>query len=131
MSEQDPNEILALLRAHLDRHGFDDIDILPLKGSRAAVTSLEDPLVHVISDCATEFYGNPPQILRSQAGTGPMYAFCQKFGIPSAGFGVGHSDSRNHAPNESIFEEDYIEGIKFMALFIHRFAGAMEHVAAP
>ncbi|MCG3088229.1 M20/M25/M40 family metallo-hydrolase [Sporosarcina cyprini] len=122
VSDQDPDEILELLRTHLDKHGFEDIEIVPLKGTRAATTALEDPLVSKIEKSAMDFYGKPPKVLRSQAGTGPMYSFCQKFGIPSAGFGVGHADSRNHAPNESIFVDDYIEGIKFMAMFLHQYA---------
>lgn len=122
VSEQDPDEILMLLREHLIKHGFDDIKVVPLKGQRAATTNLEDPLVVSIAKSATVFYGKPPQILRSQAGTGPMYTFCQKFGIPSAGFGVGHARSQNHAPNESIYVDDYFDGIKFAALVMCDFS---------
>jgi acetylornithine deacetylase/succinyl-diaminopimelate desuccinylase-like protein len=121
VSEQDPDEIVILLRKHLDKHGFHDIKINSLKGQRAATTDLEDTLVKKIVSSATKFYNQEPQILRSQAGTGPMYQFCQKFGIPSVGFGVGHANSRNHAPNESIYVDDYIEGIKFAALVLHEF----------
>lgn len=122
VSEQDPDEILELLQRHLQKHGFDDIKVVPLKGTRAATTDIEDPLVKTITYSAKQFYGKEPQILRSQAGTGLMYTFCQKFGIPSAGFGVGHANSKNHAPNESIFVDDYLEGIKFMALVMHNFS---------
>lgn len=122
VSEQDPNEIILLLRKHLIKHGFEDIKVVPLKGQRAATTNLEDPLVESIAKSAQEFYGKKPQILRSQAGTGPMYTFCQKFGIPSAGFGVGHASSQNHAPNESIYVNDYFDGIKFAALVLHDFS---------
>lgn len=122
VSEQDPDEILDLLREHLDKHGFSDIEVVPLKGTRAATTNLDDPLVHKIKETATEFYNKPPKILRSQAGTGPMYSFCQKFGIPSAGFGVGHADSKNHAPNESIYIDDYMDGIKFLVALIHKYS---------
>ncbi|WP_262174133.1 M20/M25/M40 family metallo-hydrolase [Saccharococcus sp. Marseille-Q5394] len=122
VSEQDPDEILELLQIHLRKHEFGDIKVVPLKGTRAATTDIEDPLVDTIKHSAREFYGKEPQLLRSQAGTGPMYTFCQKFGIPSAGFGVGHANSKNHAPNESIYVDDYFEGIKFMALVMRNFA---------
>lgn len=121
VSQQNPDEILQLLRKHLDKHGFEDIEIVPLKGQRAAVTDLEDPLVHTVVKSAKKFYDKEPQVLRSQAGTGPMYNLCQKYGIPSVAFGVGHSSSQNHAPNESIKIKDYIDGIKFAALVINEF----------
>ncbi|WP_423801870.1 M20/M25/M40 family metallo-hydrolase [Neobacillus sp. SAB-20_R2A] len=122
VSEQDPGEILTLLRKHLDKHGFQDIEIIPLKGQRAAVTNITDPLVDKVIKSATKFYNKEPQVLRSQAGTGPMYKLCQKFGIPSVGFGVGNSNSKNHAPNENIFISDFLEGIKLSALVLHEFA---------
>ena len=122
VSEQDPAEILTLLRKHLDKHGYTDIEIIPLKGQRAAVTDLENPLVEKVVQSASKFYNKEPQILRSQAGTGPMYKLCQKFGIPSLGFGVGNANSRNHAPNENIYVSDFFEGIKLTALVLHEFA---------
>ncbi|WP_462413197.1 M20/M25/M40 family metallo-hydrolase [Neobacillus sp. Marseille-QA0830] len=121
VSEQDPDEILRLLRKHLDKHGFADIEVVPLKGQRAALTNLEDPLVQKVVSSAEKFFDKKPQVMRSQAGTGPMYTLCQKFGIPAVGFGVGHAGSQNHAPNENIFIDDFIEGIKFAALVIHEF----------
>ncbi|MGG0718603.1 M20/M25/M40 family metallo-hydrolase [Robertmurraya massiliosenegalensis] len=121
VAKQAPDEILELLRKHLDSHGFTDIDIVTLKGQRAGKTDLQDPLVKCLVDSATTFFQEEPQVVPSQAGTGPMYKLCQKFGIPSVGFGVGHAQSQNHAPNESIYVDDFIEGIKFAALVIHNF----------
>ncbi|MFC4799532.1 M20/M25/M40 family metallo-hydrolase [Neobacillus sp. GCM10023253] len=121
VSEQDPDEILQLLRKHLDKHGFDDIEIVRLKGQRAALTKLNDALVQKVVSSAEKFFEKKPQVMRSQAGTGPMYTLCQKFGIPAVGFGVGHAGSHNHAPNENIYIDDFIEGIKFAALVIHEF----------
>ncbi|WP_249366795.1 MULTISPECIES: M20/M25/M40 family metallo-hydrolase [Neobacillus] len=121
VSEQDPDEILQLLRKHLDKHGFEDIEIVRLKGQRAALTKLNDALVQKVVSSAEKFFEKKPQVMRSQAGTGPMYTLCQKFGIPAVGFGVGHAGSHNHAPNENIYIDDFIEGIKFAALVIHEF----------
>ncbi|MCH6265390.1 M20/M25/M40 family metallo-hydrolase [Bacillus sp. FJAT-50051] len=121
VSEQDPDEILQLLRKHLNKHGFEDIEIVRLKGQRAALTKLNDALVQKVVSSAEKFFEKKPQVMRSQAGTGPMYTLCQKFGIPAVGFGIGHAGSHNHAPNENIYIDDFIEGIKFAALVIHEF----------
>ncbi|EOR23108.1 peptidase M20 [Niallia nealsonii AAU1] len=122
VSEQDPEEIYDLLVKHLDKHGFGDIEVIKLKGQRAGTTELTDPLVEKVVSTAQQFYDQKPQVLRSQAGTGPMYNLCQKFGIPSLGFGVGNATSQNHAPNENINLTDYIEGIKFMASVLRSYA---------
>ena len=54
-------------------------------------------------------------------GSGPMYALCQKFGIPAVSIGVGNENSRNHAPNENIHLRDYYQGIEHIAVIIDRF----------
>ena len=40
------------------------------------------------------------------------------------GSGVGNANSRNHAPNENIYVEDYIAGIKHIATVIQEFASS-------
>lgn len=122
VASQDPSEILKSLRKHLDDHGFNDIEIVSLKGQRAAKTAVEDPLSRVIIENAETFYGKKPQIMRTSAGTGPMYDLCQKYGIPAVGIGVGHEKSQQHAPNESIYVQDYIDGIKFVAQIMQQYA---------
>lgn len=119
---QDPEEILQLLRKHLDKHGFEDIEIVPYTKEHPAKTDLEDPLVQTVIQNVEKVYGRPPTINRMSPGTGPMYILCQELGIPAVSFGVGNDNSRNHAPNENIKIEDYIDGIKMMATTIHEFA---------
>ncbi len=58
----------------------------------------------------------------TMAGTGPMYHLCRRWGIGAVGSGVGHADSRNHAPDENIFVDDFIQGIKHMAQVFQEFA---------
>ena len=66
--------------------------------------------------------GRAPNVLPSSAGTGPMYEVCQRFGTPAVSVGVGHFASNNHAPNENIRIDDFIEGIKLMAAVMLDFA---------
>jgi acetylornithine deacetylase/succinyl-diaminopimelate desuccinylase-like protein len=114
--------VLELLRNHLDRHGFEDIEVVDLTGEDPARTDPNDPLVGAVVEAAEAVYSQPVQVMPTMAGTGPMYHLCQRWGIPAVGSGVGHADSRNHAPNESIFIEDYIEGIKHIATIFDSFS---------
>ncbi|TBL75258.1 M20/M25/M40 family metallo-hydrolase [Paenibacillus thalictri] len=120
--DQDPEEIVRLLREHLDRNGFEDIEIRARKGSRAAKTDPGHPLVQKVIQAAKKVSGKEPQMVLMNPGSGPMYQLCQQFGIPTVGFGVGNSDSRKHAPNENIFISDYMYGIKLAAMVIHELA---------
>lgn len=113
--DQDPDEILRQLRAHLDAHGFTDVIIERGHGTRAAKTPVDDPLVTTVLEGVPAIYGHEAIVHRMTPGTGPMYTLCQSQGIPSVQVGVGHNQSHNHAPNENIYVEDYVAGIKMIA----------------
>lgn len=121
--DQDPHEVFRQLRAHLDAHGFEDIEATMLPVSRPARTPMDDPLVGVVVETARQVYGLEPLVYPLLAGSGPMYDLCQKFGIPAVSIGVGNAESRNHAPNENIYVSDYIEGIKHIAAILEAYAG--------
>ncbi|WP_378152400.1 M20/M25/M40 family metallo-hydrolase [Chungangia koreensis] len=120
--DQDPDEIIVLLRKHLDKHGFEDITIHKISGKKAAKTDPGDPLAKVAIKEAEKFYGKPPQIFSMSPGTGPMYKLAAQYNIPAVSFGVGYEDSRIHAPNENIRIEDFIEGIKFICTVMHEYS---------
>jgi acetylornithine deacetylase/succinyl-diaminopimelate desuccinylase-like protein len=122
VADQNPHEILEQLRKHLDKHGFEDIEIVKMTAEHPAKTDLDAPIAKMVIDTIKPVYGIEPQVMRTSAGTGPMYVLAQKYGIPAVGFGVGHQNSQHHAPNENIFVQDYINGIKFVAKVINNFA---------
>ena len=122
--DQDPHQVYEQLRRHLDAQGFEDIEVEVLGPEHPARTPMDDPLVEVVVDAARRVYGVEPIVYPLTAGTGPMYYLCQKFGIPAVSTGVGNAESNNHAPNENVVIEDYIQGIKHIALIMERFAAS-------
>lgn len=120
--DQDPHEIFQLLRRHLDEHGFSDIEIHSYTLEHPARTPLDNPLSRSVLKTAKEVYGMEPTVMPMSPGTGPMYVLCQKLGIPAVSVGVGNFASNNHAPNENIILQDYVEGIKHIAAIIEDFA---------
>jgi acetylornithine deacetylase/succinyl-diaminopimelate desuccinylase-like protein len=121
--DQDPDEILDLLRGHLKAEGFGDVEVVEVEGEgeRAARSDPDAPIATAVVETARELYAMEPLVLPNSAGTGPQYLLCAQFGVPAVGMGVGNADSNNHAPNENILIADYIEGIKHMAWVFHRF----------
>jgi acetylornithine deacetylase/succinyl-diaminopimelate desuccinylase-like protein len=119
--DQDPDDILAKLRRHLDSHGFGDIDVNSLGGERPARTPVTDPLVGVMKEAIREAYGSEPFIVPAMAGTGPLYPFVATLGLPTADCGIGYPDAHIHAPDENIRIEDFLRGTKAIAALIGRF----------
>jgi len=120
--EQDPNEIAALLRKHLDEQGFPDVEVELLSAEHPARTSSDSPIVKVVVEAHRELDGKEPVVVPTSLGTGPAYVVVHQFGIPFTSSGVGHADSRAHSPNENIYVEDYVTGIKRAARIMDGFA---------
>jgi acetylornithine deacetylase/succinyl-diaminopimelate desuccinylase-like protein len=119
----EPDLILDLLRKHLDRRGFEDVEVAPMSGEHPARSSPEAAIVRAAMEAVKAVYRQDPVVYPTMAGSGPMYPLSQALGIPAvSGMGVGHAQSRIHAPNENIRLSDYIQAIEFMGEFIGLFA---------
>jgi len=118
---QDPEKILKDLRNHLNDNGYKDIEIISHSKEKAARTLSTEEIVGSAIEAIKKVTKKEPNIVPNTPGTGPMYELCQKHGIPSVSFGVGNFSSRNHAPNENILVEDYIEGIKILVSLINQY----------
>jgi acetylornithine deacetylase/succinyl-diaminopimelate desuccinylase-like protein len=123
--DQDPAEIVRLLRAHLDAHGFGDIQILEFGHERAARFDPETPVIAAMARAIRATYGQEPVVYPSMAGTGPVYPVCAAVGTPmTTGCGTGYQGTRIHAPNENIRLVDYWDAMRCMGAFIREFAAA-------
>jgi acetylornithine deacetylase/succinyl-diaminopimelate desuccinylase-like protein len=122
--DQNPPTLLALLRRHLAEQGFGDVEVVELEGTEwPAQSPLETPLVAALLQSARQVYGVEPRLLPRMAATGPMEALCQRHGVPAVGgAGVGYWGSRTHAPDEHIQLEDFMLGIKHVAVLLAAFA---------
>lgn len=122
VADQNPHEIYALLRKHLDDNGFTDIESELVGAGYPARTSLEAPIAKVVAETYGEVFGQTPSIYPTSSGSGPWYQLCDAFGIDAATAGVGHGRSQAHAPDENIYVDDYILGIKHIVAIMDRFA---------
>jgi acetylornithine deacetylase/succinyl-diaminopimelate desuccinylase-like protein len=120
--DQDPDDILAKLRQHLDSRGFGDITVRRLSGERPARTPVSDPFVRVVRRAVRDAYDREPIIVPTAAGTGPLYPFVATLGLPTADIGIGYPETRIHAPDENIRIEDFRRGAKAIAALLGRFA---------
>lgn len=120
--DQDPDKILAALRAHLDSHGFSDVEVVVDSAQPAFRTDPFSPFALAVKEALTDLFG-AVSVHHSDSGTTPMRVFCEKQGIPAALFGGTSAATSNiHAPNEHISVKTYVEEIKMMAAVMERLA---------
>ena len=120
--DQEPEEIPALLRAHLDAEGYPDVEVRYLAGVRPARTDPDHPFVQMSIRAAEDVYGKPASVEPLIGGSGPLHPFIHVLGLPVVTSGCGYPQSRVHAPNENIRIPDFINGIRHSARILTRFA---------
>jgi acetylornithine deacetylase/succinyl-diaminopimelate desuccinylase-like protein len=96
--DQRPERALALIRAHLDAHGFSDLELRDLGSYPPAQVSVETPLVRRALGVFNK-YGRTPSVAPRVAGSAPYYVFTETVGVPVVSAGLGHGAGA-HAPDE-------------------------------
>jgi acetylornithine deacetylase/succinyl-diaminopimelate desuccinylase-like protein len=96
--DQDPDQALDMIRAHLAAEGFDDIEVRKVSGYPPAQSSVEAPLVHAALSVYNKYTDDLTVTVRS-TGSAPYYVFTDILGLPMVRGGIGHG-SGAHAPNE-------------------------------
>lgn len=120
--DQNPYDLLTKLRAHLDAEGFGDVEVHAEAPEFPARTDPDDPLVDAVVAAARQTYDVEPVVKPLMAATGPMYELCQRWGLPSAGAGIGWAGSRGHSPNENVRLDDLRQGIRHIAWVMAEFS---------
>ena len=110
--EQDPARIGTLLRAHLDRRGFGDVELVAKEGTRPYRGRIDDPLVRAAQAVAEEEIGTPALLIPSSGGTSPMWQVCGKRSLANVTLGMGHPGSGAHAPIENILLANYWRALR-------------------
>ncbi len=118
--DQRPKDIIAKLRRHLDKSGFEDVILTAAEGENPARTPLDSPFVKIVCEAAREVYGSEPILKLSMTGSGPMFPFMDILKVPVASSGVSNPDSRPHAPDENIRLADFLLAAKHIAAIMER-----------
>ncbi|HEY7351549.1 MAG TPA: M20/M25/M40 family metallo-hydrolase [Terriglobales bacterium] len=93
------SEALAALKAHLAKHGFDDIEVNMTGGYDPNSTSVDAPLVQK-QIAVYKRSGIVPILLPRSAGSWPGYVFTgEPLHLAAGHFGLGHGNGA-HAPDE-------------------------------
>lgn len=114
----DPDTAVQKLRAHLDRHGFEHIEIkFEARSEPPYKISVKEPMAQAVIDAAMEIYGEMP-IVNGVSAEGTIL---KHVWIPCVLTGFANPGANLHAPDENIRIDAYIRGIKYAAAIMHHF----------
>lgn len=116
---QVPEDIAKKVKAQLVKNGFDDIKVEFTMGVTPYRSDMDAPIIKELIQTTESVYGGEDQVevLPTSAGTGPAWEFNHYLNAPIAAFGISHAASGPHAPNENVYESDYLQGIDFLEQF--------------
>jgi acetylornithine deacetylase/succinyl-diaminopimelate desuccinylase-like protein len=113
---QDPNDILEKLRAHLKAQGFEDVQVKKLGEAEPVVTPIEGEFVQKMKTICQAFTEQEPEVTALVGGTLPLLGAMKKnvgvLGISTSG-NPSYYGSGAHAPNEHIRVSDILRAIEF------------------
>jgi acetylornithine deacetylase/succinyl-diaminopimelate desuccinylase-like protein len=120
---QSPGPVLGLIRTHLRRRGFDDIEVVDLHGVEPAKTPVDSPVVDTAVETWRDLGREEAIVYPTIGGSGPTSLMVSELGIPTIMTGsVANVESRLHSPNEWVRLGDYLETIRYFTRFFERFA---------
>jgi len=113
---QKVQKVQKMLRRHLDKHGFSDIEMQLLTGYEPSRTPIDHPFVQLLANLAKDFSGKEAVLLPSSQGSGPAYLFGAY--TPWASCSTFDPETNIHAPNESMRLSDF----RYMTAFVSAIA---------
>jgi acetylornithine deacetylase/succinyl-diaminopimelate desuccinylase-like protein len=114
----DPDTAVQKLRTHLDKHGFEHIEIkFEARSEPPYKISVKEPMAQAVIAAAMEIYGEMP-IVNGVSAEGTIL---KHVWIPCVLTGFANPGANLHAPDENIRIDAYIRGIKYAAAIMHHF----------
>jgi len=113
----DPEDIVPALRRHLDRHGFQQVQVRPAKKGFFNATRLhpDHPWVQKAARSIAQTTDKKPAILPNLGGSLPNDLFVDILGLPTVWVPHSYPSCSQHAPNEHLLLPVAREGLQMMA----------------
>jgi acetylornithine deacetylase/succinyl-diaminopimelate desuccinylase-like protein len=118
---QEPKTVAYLLRQHLNKHGFEDIQMDILSGEHPGKSDPAAEVIQAAIAAAREVYHTEPVVYPLMAGTGPVWPIAVAHGTPLVNLGASYPGAKVHAPNEHMVLENYFQAMRAMGRFMANF----------
>lgn len=116
-ADADHTQFLSALRAHLDRHGFEMIEITPVRQNffPAWRTDPDSLWVDWTADSVARTTGTRPTVVPNSSGGLPSELFGRNLGCPLLWIPHSYGGCRQHGPDEHILAPLTREALSIMA----------------
>ncbi len=122
VSEQGVDEILDKVEAHVARHA-PEVTVIRQGGMEPSSTPLDSPFTAPLRQAILAAWGQEPLLVPPMGGSLPDYVWTKILGVPSFIIPYANHDEANHAPNENLEVERFINGIRTGAALLAFLAG--------
>ena len=118
---QDPDEIFALLLAHLRENG-DSVELVRLSSGPASRTSIDNGYVSIVAGAVEQATGQVPLVVPSLGSTLPNYVFTDILEVPSVLVPYANADQNSHAANENFELTRFLDGMRVCVTLLDHLA---------
>lgn len=108
-------ELAAIVRSHLDAHGFDDVEVAITLAGAATRLDPDNPWVDWARTSILHSTGEQPDVLPNLAGSLPNDVFADLLGLPTLWVPHSYPACAQHAPNEHLLAPVVRQGLQVMA----------------
>ncbi len=120
---QTVEDTYAKVEAHVRKYA-PDVEFIRLGAMEPSKTPLESLFVEPLRQAIVAAQGEAPLLVPALGGSLPDYVFTKILGLPAFTVPYANADEANHAPNENMEVERFINGIKTGAAML-TYIGAM------
>lgn len=122
--DQDPDEIVALLKAHVEKHKPVGVDITISEFDKGApyITPFNHPVIQAAGRSYERVYEVPTAFIRGGGSIPIVAAFDQILDLPVVLMGFGLTSENFHAPNEHFHLENFDKGLRVLGDYLYEVA---------
>ena len=118
-----PEGVFAAVEGHVARHA-PGVEVRRHGGMAPSRTPVDNPFAAVVADALRRARGVEPLVYPSMGGSLPDYVWTGVLGVPAFVTPYANADQRNHAPDENLEVQRFLDGIRSGAALLDRL-GAM------
>ncbi|MGY3387489.1 acetylornithine deacetylase/succinyl-diaminopimelate desuccinylase-like protein [Bradyrhizobium sp. USDA 3311] len=108
---QTPEDVLAKIEAHVKRHA-PEVEFIRQEAMLPSKTPLNSPFSQIVQRAVQIGQGVAPLIYPSLGGSLPDYVFTKMLGTHAFVVPYANADEANHAPNEDLKIDYFVNGIR-------------------
>ena len=115
--DQDPEDIVALLKAHVEKHKPAGVEVTISEFDKGApyITPFDHPVIQAAGRSYEKVYNVPTAYTRGGGSIPIVASFDQILQLPVVLMGFGLSSENFHAPNEHFHLENFDKGLRVLA----------------